>query len=117
MHNFKELLIWQRSIKLVETIYTISKSFPMAEQFGLRLQIRKAVVSIPSNIAEGSGRQTDRNFIQFLRVALGSLYEVETQLILAENLKFVSINQELKIEIIEIQKMINGFILNLKSKV
>jgi four helix bundle protein len=83
MSNHKELKAWKRAMGLAKEIYTLSDTFPQREQFGLTAQIRRAVISIPSNIAEGSARNYDKEFIQFLYIALGSLAEVETQLLLA----------------------------------
>ena len=114
-HNFKELKIWQRSKELCLTIYKISTSFPEAEKFGLMSQIRRCSVSIPSNIAEGCGRNTDKQLIQFLNISMGSLTELETQIIISTELNFI-INKESEIiltEINELQKMINVFRLGL----
>ena len=85
----RKLIVWQDSITLVTEIYNISKLFPQDEKFGLTNQIRRASVSIPSNIAEGAARQTNKEFIQFLYIALGSCAEVETQLIIARNLNYI----------------------------
>lgn len=90
MIDFKDLDAWKASRKLVNDIYSASKSFPIAEQFGLTLQIRKAAISIPSNIAEGIGRNHTKDTLQFLYISRGSLFEIETQLILALDQQFVS---------------------------
>ena len=89
VRTHKDLEIWQRSINLVEKIYTITQSFPQVEIYGLISQIRRAAVSIPSNIAEGAARQTNKEFIQFLYIALGSLSETETLLMIAERLGYI----------------------------
>ena len=111
MHNFKELNIWKRSVDLAVDVYHLTKSFPKEEKFGLTSQITRSAVSVPSNIAEGSGRNTNKDFNNFLGIALGSSFELETQLIIANKigiLKNDSFNSISK-ETIEVQKMINGF--------
>ena len=86
MKTHRDLDVWKKSVSLVTSIYEITKSFPKEEIYGLTNQIRRAAVSVPSNIAEGSARQGNKEFIQFLYIALGSLTELETQLIIARNL-------------------------------
>ncbi len=111
MHNFKELKIWQRSMELVKDIYLITKSFPKDEKFELVSQIKRATVSIPSNIAEGSGRGTSKDFRRFLAISLSSAYELETQIILSNILGFINDEDFNKVvaEINEIQKIIFSF--------
>ena len=108
-HNFRELKVWQLARSLVKDIYQLSSSFPEDERFGLTSQLRRAAVSIPSNIAEGSGR-SDKDFVRFLSISLSSAYEVETQLILSLDLSFA--DQRVIDEVIqktqEIQRMIYG---------
>ncbi|MEM8523421.1 MAG: four helix bundle protein [Bacteroidota bacterium] len=114
MHNFKELKVWQKSKTLVKEIYVLTRKFPNDERFGLTNQLRRASVSVPSNIAEGCGRGTDKQLIHFLNIAIGSLCEIETQLMLSFDLGFIE-EKELKIlisEVYQIQKM--GY--NLKKK-
>ncbi len=109
MHNFKELKIWQFGIQIAEEVYLISKGFPQEEQFGLTSQLRRAAISIPSNIAEGAGRKTDKDFNRFLDMANGSINEVETQVLLALRLGFVEPSEkidELLKRLDEVQKMI-----------
>ena len=118
MGNFKELLVWEKSIEFVTEIYEITAAFPSEEKFGLVSQIRRAAVSIPSNIAERNSRRSSVNYIQFLKIARGSGAEVETQIIISKNLGFI---EEVKCEaltskITEIMKMINGLINYLKTK-
>ena len=118
MGNFKELLVWKKSIEFVTEIYEITASFPSEEKFGLVSQIRRSAVSIPSNIAEGNARRSSADYIQFLKIARGSGAEVETQIVISKNLGFI---EELKCEeltskITEIMKMINGLINYLKTK-
>lgn len=110
-HRLQDLQIWKRSMNLVKEIYVITQNLPAEEKFGLISQIRRCAVSIPSNIAEGAGRNNVKEFIQFLGIASGSAYELETQLILLFGLNF---KQEIEItpltnELAEIQKMIYSF--------
>ena len=118
MGNFKELLVWKKSIELVTEIYEITSVFPSEEKFGLVSQIRRAAVSIPSNIAEGNARRSSADYIQFLKIARGSGAEVETQIIISKNLGFMNDVkcEELTLKITEIMKMINGLINYLKTK-
>ncbi len=111
MHNFKELDVWKKSRILVKDIYLLLANFPDVEKFGIISQMKRAVVSIPSNIAEGSGRSSDKEFVRFLDIALGSAFELETQLYLSFDLSFIS-NKELNdilLKLTEIEKMIHGF--------
>lgn len=114
MPRYKELEIWNRSIELTKSVYGLSKNFPDDERFGLTSQIRRAVVSIASNIAEGAGRNSDKEFNQFLGIAVGSMHEVETQLIISKELVFASEN-EIKEPLIRIQELVKMTI-SLKSK-
>lgn len=116
--SYKDLLIWQKGIKLVKMTYLICKNFPKDEVFGLQSQIKRSSVSIPSNIAEGYGRNTSQSFIQYLRIARGSLLELETQLIIAKELDFVKVDSfdEMSALITEESKMINGFIKSIENK-
>ena len=82
MKDYKDVIVWQRSMQLAEEIYKLTKRLPKEEQFGLSGQLRRASVSIPSNIAEGYGRESKNEYLHFLKIARGSLYEVETQLLL-----------------------------------
>lgn len=108
MNNFKGLKVWQKVINLVTKTYTKSQEFPKEELYGLTSQIRRSAVSIPSNIAEGGGRKTDKDFANFLGISLGSAFELETQLIIAKNLNFMN-SDDFKIlenELHHIQNMI-----------
>ena len=89
MTDYKDLIIWQKSRLLVRTVYILTRKLPEEELFGLTNQVRRAVVSIPSNIAEGFNRGSDKEFIHFLRIAKGSAAEVETQLILCVDLGYL----------------------------
>ncbi len=90
MHNYKEMKIWQKARTLVKAVYEITEKLPKDELYGLTSQIRRAVVSVPANIAEGAGRGTDRDFGHFLNIARGSLFELDTLLILAKDLEYIS---------------------------
>lgn len=111
MHNFRELMIWKSARNIVKEIYKITKSFPKEELFGLTNQIRRCAVSMPSNIAEGCGRDSDKSLAYFLSVALGSSCEVETQLLLAYDLEYLSQNDcdKLVSEINKFQRMTRSF--------
>jgi four helix bundle protein len=93
MHRFKDLEIWKMSRVFCSSIYEIRSSFPESEKFGLTNQLRSASVFIPSNIAEGSSRTTNKDFSRFLQIALGLAYEIETQLLIAFDLKFMTENE------------------------
>lgn len=118
MHNFKELKVWQLSRTLVKEIYEITSDFPSTEKYGLVSQLRRCAVSIPTNIAEGAGRNTDKDFAQFLNISLGSAFELETLLILAYDVGLISQEQlgNLSIKISEIQKMTHGLIKTLRQE-
>ncbi|TXF77536.1 four helix bundle protein [Chryseobacterium sp.] len=110
MGTHKDLDVWKRSIELVTTVYRITSEFPKEEIFGLTNQIRRASISIPSNIAEGAARNSDKVFIHFLYIALGSQQELETQLLIANNLSFLSSEQYDKVnsQVETIGKQLNG---------
>ena len=110
MHNFKELKVWQNARVLTKEIYFLSRQFPQEERFGLTAQMRGCAVSVTSNIAEGSGRGTNKDFSHFLNISIGSSCELETQLIIAFDLEFIS-SEELNNfteKIQEIRKMLIG---------
>lgn len=107
--NHKELDVWKKSMDLVEIIYKISSTFPDAEKFGLTSQIRRAAVSIPSNIAEGAGRKGNKEFVQFLHIALGSLSELDTQYLIAVRLNYVEKNEKLELLINDVKRLLLGF--------
>ena len=115
MRNFQELSIWVKSHSLTLKIYSATKSFPKEEIFGLTSQMRRSSSSIPTNIAEGCGRNSNPDFKRFLTIATGSSSELEYQLILSRDLKYLSesVFKELEKEIIEIRKMIHSFIKNI----
>ena len=119
MHNYKELIVWKRAIKLCAHIYRLTADFQNEERFGLISQIRRAVVSVPSNIAEGGGRRTDKEFAHFLGIAHGSICEVESQLYVSVELEFTDFDKIdfITTEITEIQKMLYALILKFDSKI
>jgi len=102
-------------MQLVKEIYSITSTFPPEEKFGLTNQMRRAAVSIPSNIAEGWGRSLTKNYLQFLRISRGSLYELETQLTLSNDLEFLSKPDKAEGLIVEVSKMLNTLIKKLDS--
>ena len=110
-HNFKEIIAWQKARKLAVPVYKIVSGFPSGEKYALTSQIKRAVVSISSNIAEGSGRNTNNDFAHFLDIALGSAFELESELLVAIDLGFTDeqASQHLFLELDEIQKTIVGF--------
>jgi len=116
--HFRDLIVWQRSMKLAAVVYAATKDFPKDEMFGLTSQIRRAAVSVPSNIAEGHGRLTDNGFAVFLGQARGSLFEVETQIELASALGYMKAADAKKMiaDCDEVGKMLNGLMNTLKEK-
>jgi four helix bundle protein len=111
--DYRDLVVWQKAMDLVEQIYRCTLSYPVEERYGLTSQMRRAAVSVPSNIAEGQGRRsTDIEFVRFLGIALGSLCELETQLEVSRRLKLVTSEQSasLQTSIEEVGRMLNGLI-------
>ncbi len=108
MHNYQELTVWKRAVELSVKIYSLTNSFPSEEKFGLVSQIRRSAVSVASNIAEGAGRGTDKDFAHFLTISAGSSFEIETQLLIAQKIGFISLIefQELSKIIDQIKKML-----------
>jgi len=118
MKTHKDLDIWKKSIEMVTKIYELTSNFPKGELYGLTNQIRRAAVSVPSNIAEGSGRESTKEFLHFLYYSKGSLAELETQLIIAFNLNYISKEQKQEFDIyfVSILKMLSNLIKSLKMK-
>ena len=116
--SFRDLIVWQRSMDLVEQIYAVSKRFPADERFGLTTQIRRAAVSVPSNIGEGSRRKRDPVFVNHLEIALGSQAEIDVQLEIAHRLRYLSSTdwKRTQVDVDEIGRMLNGLITSLKPK-
>ena len=117
--SYKDLEIWKRSMALVKTLYRVTSRFPSTELYSLTNQIRRSVISIPVNIAEGWGRETTKSYIQFLRNSRGSLFELETLILISDDLKYIKpeISNDLHSEMDEIGRMLNSLINKLNSKV
>jgi four helix bundle protein len=116
--RFQELIVWQKAVDLATSVYRLTQQFPPSELYGLTGQLRRAAVSVASNVAEGRGRLTDGEFRNFLGVAQGSTYEVQTQLVIARRLNFGSPQEITACESLseEISKMLNAFIATLPRK-
>lgn len=119
MKSHKDLEVWKRSVDLVTLIYDVTSRYPKDENYGITNQIRRAAISIPSNLSEGAARNHSKEFIQFLHICLGSISELETQIIISENLKFLSKVDSTRIqnELTELRRMFLGLIRNIKSNV
>ena len=118
INSYKDLIVWQKSMDLTVEVYHLAKFLPKEETYALSDQMRRSAVSIPSNIAEGQGRNSTRDFVRFLSIARGSQTELETQLLICERLGYIS-SEKLKIAIElcdEVNKMLNVLITKLKSK-
>jgi four helix bundle protein len=118
MKTHKDLEVWKKAIEMVTTIYTLTRTFPKEELYGLTNQIRRSAVSVPSNIAEGSGRNSSKELLHFLCFATGSLSELETQIIIAHNLGYLNNDQKQEIDIIlsNLFKLLSGFTQSIQKK-
>ncbi len=119
INSYRNLIVWQKSVALVTDIYTLTKSFPQEEKFGIVSQLNRASVSIPSNIAEGWGRKSSKNYLQFLRISRGSLMETETLLEISKNLNYIN-DSEFKVisdNIEEVSKILQGLIKSIQQKI
>ena len=118
LQSYRELLVWQKAMHLATMVYRLTEPFPKREIYGLAAQLRRAGVSVPSNIAEGYGRGSRREYLQFLTIAQGSLKELETQVLLAERLTFATAAQASRVlaEAEAVGKMLGGLIRSLKPK-
>ena len=118
VNNYKDLLIWQKGIKVAKECYLLTKDFPKEEVYGLTSQIRRSAVSISSNIAEGYGRRSTAEYIRFLNIAQGSINELETQLIIAKEVGYCPIERIASIinQLTEITKMLIALIKSLEKK-
>ena len=116
--HYRELTAWQKSMALVTRVYALSKAFPLDERFGLTSQIRRASISVPSNIAEGQGRDSTREFIHHLSIAYGSLMEVETQILIGRDLGYLErqVAATFLEESAETGRIINGLVRSLRKK-
>ncbi len=117
VQSFKDLIVWQKAMDLVVVVYQVTAVFPHDERFGLTIQIRRAAVSVPSNIAEGQGRGPGNDFIRYLNIAKGSLQEIDTQLILAVRLGFLTQEkyETISIQIVEVLKLLHGLIRSIQN--
>ena len=117
-HSYKDLIVWQKSKSFASEVYRVTLAFPKCELYGLTSQLRRAAVSVPSNIAEGQGRLTRGEFQQFLGHARGSLLEVETQLAIAVDLNYLSSDdyKVLEQQIAEVSRLLNGLLESLRTK-
>src|ERR1017187_1460962 len=115
IYSYRDLVVWQKALDLVTEIYRATSGFPREEVFGLTSQLRRSAVSVPSNIAEGQGRATKGEFIQFLSHARGSLFELETQLVVAGKLGYIALDrqQTLGSQTEEIARILNGLLTSL----
>ncbi len=109
-NSYRDLIVWQKGMLLCKEVYLLTNNFPKEEVYGLTSQIRRCAISIPSNIAEGRGRNGDKEFIRFLQISLGSLYELQTQLELSLQLGFIQDIENISNLSIEIEKMLNTLI-------
>lgn len=111
MHNFRKMEIWKEGMEITKHVYQLLEKFPSSEKFGLISQMSRCAVSVPSNIAEGSSRSSDKDFARFLSITLGSLFELETQLLLSTELEIVNKNELGPIieNIIQLQKKVAAF--------
>ncbi len=114
--HYRNLLVWQKAIALVTQVYVVTRTFPREELYGLSSQIRRAAVSVPSNIAEGQARLTPGEFRQFLGFARGSLAELDTQLIVAENLGYITNTGPLFEQLAEVGRMLSGLLSSLTTE-
>jgi four helix bundle protein len=118
LQHYRQLVVWQKAMELVKAIYEVTERFPKHEVYGLTSQIRRAAVSVPSNIAEGQGRDSTKEFLHHLSMAYGSLMEVETQLLIAESLTYIDQADSAKIleRTAETGRLINGLVRSLRQK-
>ncbi len=118
MSTFRNLVIWQKRMSLTTKIYNSTRNFPKEEIFGLTSQLRRATVSIPSNIAEGYGRDSSKEYLRFLNISVGSLFEMQTQLEIAKNITYLNENEfnNLYEDSREIERMLVSFIAKIKER-
>ena len=116
--NYTDLMVWQKAMDLVEGVYQVTAGFPQEERYGLTSQVRRAAVSIPSNIAEGQGRGSPRDFSRFLSIAHGSLRELETQVEIAFRLQYLDVAAKSRLLVAagEVGRMINGLLNSLEGR-
>ena len=117
MRTYRDLIVWKKSIRVVKRVYLISKYFPKEEKYILTSQIRRAAISVPSNIAEGYGRRSTKDYLRFLQIAMGSLYELQTQLEIAHYMHFISKTSFSKVyaDLREIERMMSSLIYKIRQ--
>lgn len=115
VRSYEDLIVWQKAVAFAEEVYRLQRSLPKEERFGIGDQIRRAAVSVPSNIAEGFGRESSKDFMHFLTVARGSLYETRTQLRIAYDLGLIDDVSEVDAQAVEVGRLLNAFISKLRS--
>lgn len=117
MKDFRKLIVWEKAHKLTLEIYRVTSCFPREELYGLTGQIRRASVSIPANIAEGCGRDSEGELLRFMRIAMGSSSELEYELLLAHDLDYLTDEEfgKVQVDLVEVRKMLNAFIQRLKA--
>ena len=118
MHNFKELKVWQKAVDFAVKIYSVTKAFPNEKKFGLISQMRRAGVSIPSNIAEGCAKTSGKSFVNSLEISLGESFELETQMVISERVGIIDSDtaREMEKDIAEVQRMIMGLKSSIEAK-
>jgi four helix bundle protein len=118
IRDYRDLRAWQQARALVKSVYAVARRFPKEELFGLAQQMRKAAVSVPSNVAEGYGRGSRKDYVRFLQIARGSLYEVQTQLLLAQDLGYLTVEQAEPVEheVIQCRQLFHGLLRSLGEK-
>lgn len=118
VQNYRDLIVWQKAMGLVKLVYELTKKFPKEELFGLTSQIRRAVVSVPSNIAVGQGRNSTKKFLRHLFIAYGSLMETETQNLIAEMQTYITADEskEVMLKSAEVGRLLNGLVNSLERK-
>lgn len=114
IRSYEDLVAWQKSYKLVLTVYKLTRGFPTDERFGLTSQVRRAAVSVPSNIAEGWGRGSRADYVRFVEIARGSIYELQTQMKLAADLEYIPPQHEVHEQMREVERLINALIRSLR---
>jgi len=117
IQSFEDLVVWQEAMKLAKMVYVAQRKLPREEVYALGDQLRRAVVSIPSNIAEGYGRDSAKDYLHFLAIARGSLFEARTQLQLAEQLGFLALSDDIRNELASVGRLLSALIAKLRAKV
>lgn len=116
IRDFRDLIVWQKAMDLVELIYELTREFPDEERFGLRLQLRKASVSVPSNIAEGNGRYSTKDYLRFLSISSGSLRETQTDVLVAKRLRYINDDKTIQAMVLceEVARLLSRLVQSLR---